>query len=152
MPIDSKKVAILAVGRIAQRVVPIENGIAVEPTVHLTLTCDHRVIDGAPGAEFLATLKRLLESPSWLAPCRDESTCSRERPTSSSTRSATTRSPTTRAKSKSRPAVTRARVRGLGGRRLPRNWPLRDGARTRSRRARIAGRTWFPRGSRPARG
>jgi pyruvate dehydrogenase E2 component (dihydrolipoamide acetyltransferase) len=65
--LNPPQVAILAVGRIAQRVVPIENGIAVEPTVHLTLTCDHRVIDGAPGAEFLATLKRLLEAPSWLA-------------------------------------------------------------------------------------
>lgn len=65
--LNPPQVAILAVGRIAQRVVPIENGIAVEPTVHLTLTCDHRVIDGAPGAEFLATLKRLLEAPTWLA-------------------------------------------------------------------------------------
>ena len=65
--LNPPQVAILAIGRIAQRVVPIENGVAVEPTVHLTLACDHRVIDGAPGAEFLATLRRLLEAPSWLA-------------------------------------------------------------------------------------
>ncbi len=65
--LNPPQVAILAIGRIAQRVVPIENGVAVEPTVHLTLTCDHRVIDGAPGAEYLATLRRLLEAPSWLA-------------------------------------------------------------------------------------
>ncbi len=65
--LNPPQVAILAIGRIAQRVVPIENGVAVEPTVHLTLTCDHRVIDGAPGAEYLATLKRLLEAPSWLS-------------------------------------------------------------------------------------
>jgi pyruvate dehydrogenase E2 component (dihydrolipoamide acetyltransferase) len=65
--LNPPQVAILAIGRLAQRVVPIENGIAVEPTVGLSLGCDHRVIDGAPGAEFLATLRRLLEAPAWLA-------------------------------------------------------------------------------------
>lgn len=65
--LNPPQVAILAIGRLAPRVVPIENGIAVEPTVGLSLACDHRVIDGAPGAEFLATLRRLLEAPTWLA-------------------------------------------------------------------------------------
>jgi pyruvate dehydrogenase E2 component (dihydrolipoamide acetyltransferase) len=65
--LNPPQVAILAIGRLAPRVVPIENGIAVEPTVRLSLACDHRVIDGAPGAEFLATLRRLLEAPAWLA-------------------------------------------------------------------------------------
>jgi pyruvate dehydrogenase E2 component (dihydrolipoamide acetyltransferase) len=65
--LNPPQVAILAIGRLAPRVVPIENGIAVEPTVGLSLACDHRVIDGAPGAEFLATLRRLLEAPAWLA-------------------------------------------------------------------------------------
>jgi pyruvate dehydrogenase E2 component (dihydrolipoamide acetyltransferase) len=65
--LNPPQVAILAIGRLAQRVVPIENGIAVEATVGLSLACDHRVIDGAPGAEFLATLRRLIEAPAWLA-------------------------------------------------------------------------------------
>jgi pyruvate dehydrogenase E2 component (dihydrolipoamide acetyltransferase) len=69
--LNPPQVAILAIGRLAQRVVPIENGIAVEPTVGLSLACDHRVIDGAPGAEFLATLRRLLEAPTWLAASLD---------------------------------------------------------------------------------
>jgi pyruvate dehydrogenase E2 component (dihydrolipoamide acetyltransferase) len=65
--LNPPQVAILAIGRLAQRVVPIENGIAVEPTVHLSLACDHRVIDGAPGAAFLGSVRRLLETPAWLA-------------------------------------------------------------------------------------
>lgn len=64
--VNPPQVAILGIGRITERVVPIENGIGVVPTVYLSLTCDHRVVDGAPGAEFLATLARDLESPTWL--------------------------------------------------------------------------------------
>jgi pyruvate dehydrogenase E2 component (dihydrolipoamide acetyltransferase) len=33
------------------------------PTMTMTLTCDHRAIDGAVGADFLRTLKQLVESP-----------------------------------------------------------------------------------------
>lgn len=64
--LNPPQVAILGIGRLAPRVVPIENGIQVEPTVNLSLTCDHRVLDGEPGAAFLASLRRLLESPAWL--------------------------------------------------------------------------------------
>lgn len=64
--LNPPQVAILGIGRLAPRVVPIENGIQVEPTVHLSLTCDHRVLDGELGAAFLASLRRLLESPAWL--------------------------------------------------------------------------------------
>lgn len=64
--INPPQVAILGVGRVVDRVVPIPSGIGVVPTVYLSLTCDHRVVDGAPGAEFLATLAGELESPGWL--------------------------------------------------------------------------------------
>ena len=65
--LNPPQVAILGIGRLAPRVVPDNDGIRVEPTVHLSLTCDHRVVDGAPGAAFLATLRGLLERPDWLA-------------------------------------------------------------------------------------
>ncbi len=48
--------AILAVGKIADRVVPVEGKPAVRPMITLTLSCDHRVIDGARAAEFMQTL------------------------------------------------------------------------------------------------
>jgi pyruvate dehydrogenase E2 component (dihydrolipoamide acetyltransferase) len=53
--------AILAVGRIVERVLPHGRGIAVIPTLTLSLTIDHRVMDGATGAEALAELAELLE-------------------------------------------------------------------------------------------
>lgn len=65
--LNPPQVAILGIGRLAPRVVALNGGVQVEPTVHLSLTCDHRVIDGAPGAAFLATLRGLLERPDWLA-------------------------------------------------------------------------------------
>jgi pyruvate dehydrogenase E2 component (dihydrolipoamide acetyltransferase) len=58
--------AILAVGRIDGKAVedPEERSrIKMVPTMILTLSCDHRVIDGKVGAAFLATLKRLIEDP-----------------------------------------------------------------------------------------
>ncbi len=64
--INPPQVAILAVGRIADRVVPIDGAIAVEPTLYLSLTCDHRVVDGEPAGQFIVTLKRLLEEPTWI--------------------------------------------------------------------------------------
>jgi pyruvate dehydrogenase E2 component (dihydrolipoamide acetyltransferase) len=61
--INPPEAAILAVGGIEDRVV-VENGeMVVRPRMRLTLSCDHRVIDGATGAEFLQTLKRYLEDP-----------------------------------------------------------------------------------------
>jgi pyruvate dehydrogenase E2 component (dihydrolipoamide acetyltransferase) len=55
--------AILAVG--AVREVPVVSGGAVVPgkTMKMTLSCDHRVVDGALGATYLAALKKLLEAP-----------------------------------------------------------------------------------------
>ena len=64
-------VLLLAVGAIANRVVPIETGdgvgIGVRPTVRLTLSCDHRVVDGARGAEFLRDVAEAIRNPdAWL--------------------------------------------------------------------------------------
>jgi pyruvate dehydrogenase E2 component (dihydrolipoyllysine-residue acetyltransferase) len=55
--------AILAVGSIEDRVVAVAGEPAVRPRLELTLTCDHRAIDGATGAEFLGDVKAFLEDP-----------------------------------------------------------------------------------------
>ena len=61
--LNPPQVAILAVGASEERVV-VENGAFVaKPLMTMTLTCDHRAIDGAVGADFLRTLKKLVESP-----------------------------------------------------------------------------------------
>jgi pyruvate dehydrogenase E2 component (dihydrolipoamide acetyltransferase) len=55
--------AILAVGQV--RDVPVVNGsrVVAGQRLALTLSCDHRVVDGAIGAAFLAELRRLVEHP-----------------------------------------------------------------------------------------
>jgi pyruvate dehydrogenase E2 component (dihydrolipoamide acetyltransferase) len=55
--------AILAVGAVRQVPVASDHGLAVGRRMRLTLSCDHRVMDGAMGARFLQDLKRLLEEP-----------------------------------------------------------------------------------------
>ncbi|PKA13043.1 pyruvate dehydrogenase complex dihydrolipoamide acetyltransferase [Leptospira meyeri] len=65
--INEPESGILAVGSVEDKPV-VENGAVVAGRVlSLTLSCDHRVIDGAVGAEFLRTLKSLLEQPNLLA-------------------------------------------------------------------------------------
>lgn len=54
--------AILAVGEIADRVVAVEGKPAVRPMISMTLSCDHRVADGARAAEFMETLASALRS------------------------------------------------------------------------------------------
>src|SRR5574341_71403 len=61
--INPPQAAILAVGRIAERVVPINGQPAVRPMMVTTLSCDHRVVDGVRGAQFLDTLAGLIEEP-----------------------------------------------------------------------------------------
>lgn len=61
--VPAPQAAILAVGRIVERVVPLHGAPAVQPMMALSLSCDHRVIDGAHGAEFLGALADLLEEP-----------------------------------------------------------------------------------------
>ncbi len=54
---------ILAVGRMAEKPVAQEGAVAIRRRMRLTMSCDHRVIDGATGAQFLKTLKGMLENP-----------------------------------------------------------------------------------------
>jgi pyruvate dehydrogenase E2 component (dihydrolipoamide acetyltransferase) len=61
--LNPPQVAILAVGASEDRVVVKDGGFAAVPTMTMTLTCDHRAIDGAVGADFLRTLKQLVETP-----------------------------------------------------------------------------------------
>ena len=61
--VNPPQAAILAVGRITDRVVPVDGQPAVQPTMVLTLSCDHRALDGARGAQFLGALADLIEEP-----------------------------------------------------------------------------------------
>jgi pyruvate dehydrogenase E2 component (dihydrolipoamide acetyltransferase) len=61
--INPPQVMILAVGRIEKRVVVRNDQPAVARQMTLTLSCDHRIIDGALGARFLKTLARQIEHP-----------------------------------------------------------------------------------------
>jgi pyruvate/2-oxoglutarate dehydrogenase complex dihydrolipoamide acyltransferase (E2) component len=55
--------AILGIGRITEKAVVKDGEVVAEPRLGLSLTIDHRVIDGAPGAAFLKTLKEFLQNP-----------------------------------------------------------------------------------------
>src|SRR5687768_18048996 len=61
--VNPPQAAILAVSRIADRVVPLNGQPSVQPMMTLSLSCDHRVVDGARGAEFLQALADLIEEP-----------------------------------------------------------------------------------------
>jgi pyruvate dehydrogenase E2 component (dihydrolipoamide acetyltransferase) len=61
--VNPPQAAILAVGRMADRVIAVNGQPAVQPTLVLTLSCDHRALDGARGAQFLGTLAELIEEP-----------------------------------------------------------------------------------------
>jgi pyruvate dehydrogenase E2 component (dihydrolipoyllysine-residue acetyltransferase) len=61
--VNAPQAAILAVGRIVERPVALQGALAVRPVLTLTVTFDHRVVDGARGAEFLDTLAGLVEAP-----------------------------------------------------------------------------------------
>jgi pyruvate dehydrogenase E2 component (dihydrolipoamide acetyltransferase) len=61
--IISPQAAILAVGRIADRVVPVDGHPGVRPMMTLTLSSDHRVVDGARAAEFLRDLTAAISNP-----------------------------------------------------------------------------------------
>jgi len=61
--INPPETGILAVGRMAQRAVAHDGQVALRRRMRVTMSCDHRVIDGATGAHFLKTLKGMLENP-----------------------------------------------------------------------------------------
>jgi pyruvate/2-oxoglutarate dehydrogenase complex dihydrolipoamide acyltransferase (E2) component len=60
--INQPQVGILGVGMVEQRVKVIQGGIVARPCAYLSLTFDHRVVDGAAGDAFMTTLKQTLES------------------------------------------------------------------------------------------
>jgi pyruvate dehydrogenase E2 component (dihydrolipoamide acetyltransferase) len=61
--LNPPQVAILAVGSIDERATVIDGDLAIVPTMTMTLTCDHRAIDGSEGAEFLRDVKAYVEAP-----------------------------------------------------------------------------------------
>lgn len=64
--INPPEAAILAVGAMTSRPVVRDNQIVVKQMMRVTMSCDHRVVDGATGAKFLQTLKKILENPLYL--------------------------------------------------------------------------------------
>ncbi len=64
--INIPQVSILAVGEIKKRAVVQEEKVVIRPMMEMTLSCDHRVIDGYLGARFLQEIKKGLEKPSLL--------------------------------------------------------------------------------------
>lgn len=61
--INPPNVAILAVGAAESRAVVVDGAIVVRDRMKVTMSCDHRVVDGATGAEFLKTLRVYVEQP-----------------------------------------------------------------------------------------
>ena len=61
--LNPPQVAIVATGSTETRAVVRDGEIIAVPTMTMTLTCDHRAIDGAVGADFLRTLKQFVERP-----------------------------------------------------------------------------------------
>jgi len=61
--VNPPQAAILAVGRITDRVIAVNGQPAVQPSMVLTLSCDHRALDGARAAQFLGALADLVEEP-----------------------------------------------------------------------------------------
>lgn len=61
--INPPEAGILAVGAVEERAVVVDGAVVPRPRMRVTMSCDHRVVDGAQGARFLATLKAFLEEP-----------------------------------------------------------------------------------------
>jgi pyruvate dehydrogenase E2 component (dihydrolipoamide acetyltransferase) len=61
--LNPPQASILAVGATRDQVVPRDSELHILPLLTMTLTCDHRAVDGATGADFLRTIKAFLEDP-----------------------------------------------------------------------------------------
>jgi pyruvate dehydrogenase E2 component (dihydrolipoamide acetyltransferase) len=64
--VNPPQTAILGVGRVVERPVVVDKQIVIKPVMQLSLTFDHRVVDGAPAAEFLQKVKQGVENPNTL--------------------------------------------------------------------------------------
>jgi len=60
--INPPETAILGVGRVVEKPVAVNGQVTVKPTMQLSLAYDHRIVDGAPAAKFLQTIKQILEA------------------------------------------------------------------------------------------
>ena len=65
--IDPPQVAILGVGRIVEKPAVVDGEVVIRSMMFLSLTFDHRALDGVPAGEFLQTLTGKLEDPAWMA-------------------------------------------------------------------------------------
>jgi pyruvate dehydrogenase E2 component (dihydrolipoamide acetyltransferase) len=61
--INPPEAGILAAGAVEPRPVVVDGAVVIRRRMRVTMSCDHRVIDGATGARFLQTLRRLVENP-----------------------------------------------------------------------------------------
>ncbi|MDX1577557.1 MAG: pyruvate dehydrogenase complex dihydrolipoamide acetyltransferase [Gemmatimonadota bacterium] len=61
--INPPEAGILAIGQTVEKPVVVDGEVVVRKRMRVTMSCDHRVIDGASGAEFLGTFKAMLENP-----------------------------------------------------------------------------------------
>lgn len=69
--INPPQAAILAVGAIVERPVVVDGKVVVRPTLKMTISADHRVLDGATAAEFLGDVKATLEKPAEVAEVKE---------------------------------------------------------------------------------
>lgn len=61
--INPPEAGILAIGKISQKPVVVDGKIEIMPTLILSLSYDHRIVDGAPAAQFLQRIKQIIENP-----------------------------------------------------------------------------------------
>ena len=61
--INRPEVAILAVNKVEEKVVPADGELEIRKRMNLSLSCDHRVVDGWDAASFMQDLKKLIENP-----------------------------------------------------------------------------------------
>ena len=64
--INPPEAGILAIGGVEERPVIVDGELVMRKRMKVTMSCDHRVIDGATGAKFLQTLRRMIENPLFL--------------------------------------------------------------------------------------
>jgi 2-oxoisovalerate dehydrogenase E2 component (dihydrolipoyl transacylase) len=61
--INRPEVAIIAVNKVEEKIVPVDGEIEIRKRMNLSLSCDHRVVDGWDAASFMQALKGLIENP-----------------------------------------------------------------------------------------